>query len=433
MRSFWLLIAIGSVAWSATDDWHEVLYRVRETVAQQLLKSTNFTCVEIVDRTTFRSAHDAPPGCAYKPRVAERKKVTHDRLRLDVAVSQGKEIFTWHGQTNFYGSSTIDEVVRSGTVSSGEFIGFLANIFVRGGVRFEYTGKAVINGVEGYSFNYRVPLSSSGYHLGTKRGKDLAPFHGSFSVRGSDFQLAALSVIGDQIPENSLICSAVTEMEYQVARISGQNALVPSAFVLKLDDLNHRYTVSRSEYSQCRAYAAESTLRFNVDDSARSGADEGTREIELPAGSVMHIALQTTINDGTAYTGDPVQGVLLNSVRVKDAGIVIPKKSMVYGVITMLEDFDEPERHYLLTIQFERILSGRTKFIFRTSPQMSKLQIATLRGIYGRFLPAEIQDITRDGVFIFRGRHFEIGKRFSDYWITQTLAGASPAAALDGR
>ena len=270
MRHFWLFLGIASVGWSGSDNWRDVLNRVRDNVIHQVAKSTNYTCVQTVNRTLFRGARDLLTGCAYESKLPERTQIMHDRLRLDVAVSQGKEIFAWHGETKFSGSSTIDDVVQRGTVSSGEFIGFLENIFGRGGIRFEYSGSAVVNGLQMYSFNYTVPLSSSGYHVGTRRGKPAIPFHGSFSVRGSDFQLASLNVIGDDIPENSRICSAETEMKYQIAKISGQDALIPSLFILKLDDVNHLYTVSRNEYSQCHAFGAESTLRFDVGDSTGS-------------------------------------------------------------------------------------------------------------------------------------------------------------------
>src|ERR1700761_2157382 len=117
MRCLWLLAGMACVAWSATDTWRDVLTRVRENIAHQGAKSTNYTCVETVDRTSFRSSLDLMPGCAYESKLPNRVKNVHDRLRLDVAVSEGKEIFSWHGQNKFSGSSTIEDVVQRGAVS----------------------------------------------------------------------------------------------------------------------------------------------------------------------------------------------------------------------------------------------------------------------------------------------------------------------------
>ncbi|MBV9763057.1 MAG: hypothetical protein JO340_21020 [Acidobacteriaceae bacterium] len=354
-------------------------------------------------------------------------------MRLDIAVSEGKEIFAWHGQDRFCGSSSIDEVVQGGTVTSGEFVSFLANIFVRPGVRFEYMGDSVIDDIETYSFRYSVPLAASGYHIGTKRGKPLVPFHGSFTARASDYQLGSLSVIADEIPEDSLICSAETDMAYRVVKISGQDALAPSSFTLKLDDLNHQYTVSRSEFSQCRKYAAESTLHFDADNNAAANNKEAAREIELPAGIEMHIALRTPISDRTAYTGDPVEGVLLNAVKVKGAGAVIPKGSVAEGVISLLENFEEPDRHYLVKIEFHRIAFGHSTFVFQASPQMSKLQTTKLVSIYGNSWPAYVHNLAQDGVLVFRSEHFELDKHFADYWITQAARRHEGNGGSEGR
>lgn len=432
MRGFWLLIGLTSISWSAKNNWREILNRVRDNVAHQVAKSTNYTCVETVDRTSFRSSLDLLPGCANESKTPVRVRHMHDRLRLDIAVSEGKEIFAWHGQDKFSGSSTIEDVVQGGAVSSGEFIGFLANIFVHGGIRFEYTGEAVTNGVQIYSFNYVVPIASSGYHVGTRQGRQAIAFHGSFSVRGSDFQLASLSVIAEEIPENSLICSAETEMEYQIAKISGQDALIPSLFILKMDDVNHRYTVSRSAYSQCHEFTAESTLQFDLRDSGEAGAtNQPVHEEQLPAGTLLHMALKTPINDETSYTGDPVEGILLHPVRVKN-GTIIPKNSVVRGVITLLENFDQPKHFYLLSIQFARLVSGHTTFLFRATPVVSKIEAGKLNDLYGGPWPADIQDIYDNGVFVIRSPHLRLDRQFSANWIAQTLPNA-PASSAESR
>ncbi len=57
----------------------------------------------------------------------------HDRLRLDVAVSEGNEIFSWHGGSKF-SSAGVNGVVKSGPISSGSFVGYLRNILFTQGV-----------------------------------------------------------------------------------------------------------------------------------------------------------------------------------------------------------------------------------------------------------------------------------------------------------
>jgi hypothetical protein len=429
MRGLWVLLVIAGATCGATDDWRAALDRVRENVARQVGRSANYTCVETVDRTTFRSARDLLRGCAYESKTPERKEVSHDRLRLDVAVSQGKEIFAWHGQERFSGSSGIDDVVQRGAVSSGGFIGFLENIFTHKGIRFTYTGEGVINGAHTYSFDYVVPLASSGYHVGTRHGRPAIPFHGSFSVRAPEFQLVTLSIIADEIPENSHVCSAETEMIYQMAKISGQDALIPSQIMLRIGDVDHEYSVSRSEYSGCRAYSAESTLRFDTNEAAPPISAGGpSREEQLPAGTILRIGLRTAIDDEVSYAGDPVEGVLLNAVKVKGTHIVIPKNTAVRGVVTLLEKFEAPVEHYLISIQFGQLSFERTKYVFRAGPAVSRPQAKKLTEIYKGPWPDSIQEIYDRGLFVFRAQHVHLDGRFSGDWITR-----APEEPLEGR
>jgi|GEM_PF-2658655 len=260
-----LLICLSLIgtASAAPENPAIILEQVRRSVAAQIKKSANYACVQTIDRTYFENSRDLLPGCAYESQTPIRKEVMHDRLRLDVAVSEGQEIYSWHGENNF-SSSTIDSVVKNGPISSGGFVGYLENIFFDAGIQFTYTGESTGNGAAVYGFKYAVPLASSRYHIQAALHEfPILPFHGSFTVNATNFELASLEVIADGIPANSKICSVDTAVNYQLTPISGRNALIPASVVLRIDDSSHVYTVSRGEYSQCREFRGESTLLFD--------------------------------------------------------------------------------------------------------------------------------------------------------------------------
>jgi hypothetical protein len=430
MARFPLLLVAVSLAWSASDDGQNVLDRVRANVLNQVKKSTNYTCVETVDRSSFTNIRNLIEGCAYDSQAPEKRRYMHDRLRLDIAVAGGKEIFSWHGEAKFSGPSGITDVVRRGTVSSGEFVGFLENIFGHAGVLFKYGGKVVVEGSTIHSFNYTVPLRISGYRVSSQYGEALVPFHGSFNVREPDSQLASLSVIADAIPDKAQLCSAETDMTYQVVKISGEDALIPSVFVVRLGNAQHVYTVSRSQYSQCHAFKAESTVRFDVDTGATSiAAVHSISEETLPARTLLHIALNTTIDNESSYTGDPIQGVLLHPLKTRTSAIEIPKGAVMSGVITMLEERDEPEHHFLLSIEFNRLTSGNRTVRFRAAPVVSKVAAGKLARIYGSPLPGPIHERYKEGLFVVVSRQLHLDNRFSSDWITQDVDGGPSASA----
>jgi len=110
----------------------EVFNRARENVARQLLAVANYTCVLTVDRTLYAEPGRFTAGCAVADRITE-KPFMHDRLRLDVAVSEGDEIFSWHGGSRF-SSAGVTDIVKAGPISSGSFVGYLRNILFTQGV-----------------------------------------------------------------------------------------------------------------------------------------------------------------------------------------------------------------------------------------------------------------------------------------------------------
>lgn len=430
MAGLWLLFLAFSIAWGDPDNWHEVLDRVRENVLKQVKKSTNYTCVQTVDRTSFTNARNLLDGCAYDSQSPEKKRYMHDRLRLDIAVSEGREIFAWHGTGKFSGSSGITDVVRRGTISSGEFVGFLENIFGHPGVRFEYAGAFVINGASVYSFNYTVPLGSSGYRMSSARAEAIIPYHGSFSVRASDSQLISLTAIGDAMPEDLDVCSTETQMQYQLVKISGEDALIPSLFVVKMVNAQHFYSVTENQYSQCHAFKTESSVRFDVDDTAKSATViHLPREERLPARTILRIGLESAIDNETSYTGDPVQGILLHALKMKESSIAIPKGAAVSGVITMLEERDEPKHHFLVSIEFDRITFGDKTVVFRAAPVVSPGPAGKLREIYGSPLPHAIRERYKEGLFVFASRELHLDRRFSSDWITEQAETAQNASA----
>ena len=402
-----------------SDDPLEILRLARERVAAHITQNANYACMETVDRTYSRDKEPGSGGCGNSSKDADRTIFMRDRLHLDVAVSEGNEIFAWHGQNQF-SSSLIGNVVKSGPISSGNFIGFLHNVFLHPGVQIEYTGSAEIKGVETYRFHYVVPLASSDYHVQARHGNPIVAFHGSFTVRAPDYELTSLRVIADAIPSDSDICSADTEVNYQIVTISGKVSLIPSAFVLRLDQDSHIYTFSRSEYSGCREFRGESTLRFDTSTTSATAPaiDPRIPERWLPAGLVMRVELKTPVSDKSSYTGDAVDGVLLDPIPVPGSGEKIPKGAILHGVITELEFRYEPWKHYLVRIEFERVTFGSNSLRLRAVPRSSKKSAQALWDVYGYPLPPYARAEYDAGIFAFASSHFHVDPHFIAEWRT---------------
>src|SRR3954464_12264076 len=111
MLKLLLLFCFSGFCYGEQMTAQEVFDRARANIARQLSAVANYTCVLTVDRTLYVEPARLASGCKGADRMAE-KPFIHDRLRLDVAASEGKEIFSWHGGSKF-SSAGVNDVVKS--------------------------------------------------------------------------------------------------------------------------------------------------------------------------------------------------------------------------------------------------------------------------------------------------------------------------------
>lgn len=113
------------MARTADVDGSRLYSAVREKVLENSRKMTRYMCVETMGRSQFL-AGGSGAGCgaaAKRGRVAQR-----DRVRLDVTVVNGGEIFAWTGARRCE-SRDVQKLARNRATVTGEFGGFLRGAF----------------------------------------------------------------------------------------------------------------------------------------------------------------------------------------------------------------------------------------------------------------------------------------------------------------
>jgi hypothetical protein len=415
-----LLLLLLSCGCASAQEPAEILGRIRHNVAEQLTRSTNYACVETIERTYFRTAV-ACDGKTSRDMSRDTSRNTkpylRDRLRLDVAVSKQSEIFSWHGEDDF-SSASVADVVKSGPISSGGFVGYLMNIFLERNVQIAYVGESNENGAKRYNFRYDVPLASSSYHAETRKEAGRIPFHGSFSADADNFQLTHLVVTGDGFPAGSDLCLAETEVSYQIAKISGADSLIPSGFLLRIGSRGASlYTESAAKYSGCREFKGESTILFDGrNEPSKAPAIRPAATQTIPAGKILRVRLTTPIDDKTSFTGDPVEGVLVEPVAID-----VPANAAVRGVITEFSTHYDPAVHYYLRIEFERLTAGGQVYSLRALHKPKGNEGDKLFFLFGDNLPENIKQELRRGAMIFDAKHVRLDRGFTGDWETIEL------------
>src|SRR4051812_23135732 len=101
-----LLIAPAALAAGEGSPGTKFVNRARYHMSQMLTNLPNYTCLQTIERTQ---------------RMAPRKKPSLlDVVRIEVALVDGKELFSWPGSGKFV-DTEIGEMVRGGAIGTGSF------------------------------------------------------------------------------------------------------------------------------------------------------------------------------------------------------------------------------------------------------------------------------------------------------------------------
>ncbi|HEX4164920.1 MAG TPA: hypothetical protein VHZ55_05545 [Bryobacteraceae bacterium] len=396
----------------------QILEGVRAKAVQQLLRSSNYACVETVDRSYYQNLSPVRAACETS-NPADSPEIMHDRLRLNVAVSEGGEIFGWHGADSL-SSGQVDRLVPGGPVSSGSFIGFVRNIFMSSGVEFRYKGTGREHGLKVVQFSYRVPQSVSHFRIeGADNRRAVVAFYGTFSANETSFELARLRVVAASIPLGLQICAADNQVTYQLAKISGAMTLIPKSFELHVQDQSRLYTVSRSNFSDCHEYRAESTLRFDSPGIASAPASRNAPERWLPPGLELHVGMSNALDEKTSFTGDAVDAYLTQPLRAAQGQILAPQNAKLGGIITQFENYYQPKLYETLRIQFNSLESPSVNYRMLAVHKASQKEIEFAAMLHDGAVPPDIQSDLLKGTIFFSSFRSRLRKAFQGIWETR--------------
>src|ERR1700728_867796 len=203
LRSCVVLLAAVTAARTADPDPQELFRKVRAKVLDDVSHVPRYTCVQTVNRAQYRLQYAVRPGSC-RALIAVRTQqapsgflIVRDRLRLDVAVVDGAETFSWAGARRFE-TSHVDDLVKSGATGSGEFVSYLISVFGPDTDSISYLGQSL--------FGFNVPLEKSHYRYSTDGPERTTGYHGSFLVDPALAELKRLTVVADEFPADEATC-----------------------------------------------------------------------------------------------------------------------------------------------------------------------------------------------------------------------------------
>ncbi len=127
--------------------------------------------------------------------------------------------------------------------------------------------------------------------------------------------------------------------------------------------------------------------------------------------------LGTVITEQKSFTGDPVEGVLLNAVQVKTLKLTVPKGAVLSGVVSRLELLYRPTRHYLVAIHWDRLTWGQNSLLLSANPRRLYPEGRRFGPGYSRDASEATND-EGEGNFVWPSNHFRMDQTFTAYFET---------------
>jgi hypothetical protein len=423
-----LALALSSgLAAGAEHDPAEVLRRVTAKILAAGERIPNYTCVETVNRDFFRpEAATLPRACAL---VMEERQhpglamVLHphstDRLRLDVAMMESGEIFSWVGASRF-DDAWADHLADNGPLATGAFAGYLAVVFGQDSRTFTFEKNTVVDGRSLMQYSFAVEAAASHYRVRAGNLWVFVAYDGTIQVDPHTEEVVGMTVRTLEMPAATNVCQTTTTVDFGTAHIGGVD------FPLATRTL-HRFLLPDGEementttFVNCREYKGESAIRFDegAPGSGTAAGNAPSSSPGIPAGLRFTLELTEPIPTDTAAAGDPFVGKLVEPLR-DGKRTWAPAGAFVQGRLLRVQSVHRPPTEVILVLKPESVENKGSKLSLAAVRDWTQpASVGTSRKKQGIRILLPLPGEERAGIFEFAGQHIVVKKGFRSDWRT---------------
>jgi hypothetical protein len=299
----------------------EALERIRAQMTESLNRQPNYTCLETVERTRQdRAGLD----------------VVHDTVRLEVALSNGKEMFAWPDSLAF--DDSVDQMIPTGMFGTGSFALLARIVFASDAPEFEYQGEGNLNGRPVVRYDFQLPHGRPGYRIRVYFQEAAVGFHGSFYADRETGDIRRLEISVSDIPPDLGLVAGENQIDYERLNIGGAEYLLPVSSEVKMT-LTNEENRNSMRFSACRRFSGESVMVFTDPSEELKAAPVKPKEVSLPDYTMLEIEFRNDFDLTQAAVGDLVEAVLRADVMGQKQ-VLAPKGAVAHGRIRKLERRD---------------------------------------------------------------------------------------------
>jgi hypothetical protein len=415
------------LAAAAEHDPSEVLSRAAVKVLAGIRHIPDCTCEETVSRQYFRPAVKSVPRACEIVLEARRqstvdkglRRIATDRLRLDVAMTEYGEIFSWVGASKF-DDEFIDLMARNGPIGTGFFGSILAVIFESDVKKLNFAGNKVVEGRSVFEYGFQVAQPDSHYRVKVGDSWVFTAYDGTVQVDPETDDLVRITVATAQLPQAAGECFSVSSMQFGMVQIGDAPVLLPKLSHQRFVSPNGGEVENTTEFANCREYKGESTVTFEEDPPAPGNLIRSTPEktISVPAGSRFSFELTQPISSDVAAGGDRFIGRLIQPLRDPGRQVLAPKGALVEGRMLRVLSFHLASE-VIVVLRPDTLEIDGSKVPLTAVPDRSQAMMRARiedRKKMAISLPQPGEE--HSGIFRFPGEHAKIPKGFQSDWLT---------------
>jgi hypothetical protein len=409
----WRVLVLGAatlVCGAAEDPWDKVLLlqKVKRHVAEAVKQLPDYTCLQTSAR--------------YRKRAEKDPERLVDTVVLEVLNSDSKELFASPGDRSFQAESPM-AFTGHGLAATGAFALFLRTLFVNDNGQFQWVGEEEFRARKALKWNYRVPLTSSGYEVTLEFSRGRVAMRGYMLVDAETMDLIRLVVDVDDIPPNLPLVSATQTIDYAPTRIGDRDVVLPQSGTMALVEETGASSRNEVAFTHCQSFRVESTLSFTATDAGPATASRPPEPVRpIAAGLVVAVELVAPVTERHTV-GGLIEGRVVADARERGR-TAIPAGSAVRGRIRRLERDGD---YWIVGLEFTEIetVSGPARF-YANIQELDKASGATF------FLKTKMKDRTEEqslgylpGVAHFYAPKLPLATGFKTVWKTTSPRSAT--------
>jgi len=327
-----------------------LLARIKSHMREELSNLPNYTCLETITRFHKRAGSRNRFPAQMRPL---------DVVRLEIVYSNHRE---WYGSPGGRSLSADNPFgfVGSGMIGTGAFALALNSLLEKATMR--HRGEEAMDGRTTVRYDFHLPRFLKGPVISVPGGSDTVGEEGAFWVDPHSLDFIRLESHATEIPPYLPVEAESEIVNYARTRIGERNVLLAQQADLHLAlETSGEENYDRLEFTHCRAFFAESTVRFEREsqelgkepppDARAVISAPMDPSLAVPALLLVTVQLTTPITNN-APVGTLIEGKISGDFHHKGK-IVIRDGSLINGRIRRLERYQSTTRgEFIVGLEF---------------------------------------------------------------------------------